>query len=248
MRLGVTNGCQVSVRLGVPAGVLSPCPTGARSLSSNLGSFRVKNIYCFEMAQGPSLRLQDLCSPETQLRCSLCGKRWWHLSVALCLASCGVAHFVLKVACPMETRQGVVEIVGWCLSVTYWPTEIHRGVNHKPASVHFYMVWTFCMCKKILRGMSRLSHSAINSVLKCEVGGITAVPAYKDSATGKQKWFCKPGNSVSNPNCTWCVFFGLCDWHCVFKVQLCVWYSLMISEHKVRCSQKPTWDQYSAAV
>lgn len=32
------------------------------------------------------------------------------------------------------------------------------------------------MCKKILRGTIRLSHFAINRVLKCEVGRVTAVP------------------------------------------------------------------------
>lgn len=103
------------------------------------------------------------------------------------------------------------------------------------------------MCKKILRGTIRLSHFAINRVLKCEVGRVTAVSSWKDSSTG-EKWFFKAGDSASNPKST-----GLFSWGCVtgtvyLKFSFVCGVPVMTSVHTVRCSQKPTRDQYSAAV
>lgn len=103
------------------------------------------------------------------------------------------------------------------------------------------------MCKKILRGTIRLSHFAISRVLKCGVGRVTAVSGWKDSATG-EKWFFKPGDSASNPKSTGLFSSGCVTGTVCLKFSFVCGVPVMTSVHTVRCSQKPTRDQYSAAV
>lgn len=129
------------------SGCLSPCPTG--SILWWPRSFQrlkyTETVLRWLEALAWACRICAACRPSSNEAYVMGG---WRLSFAPRLASCNVAHFVMKVVCSMETRQGVVEIVGRCLNVTYWPTEIHKGVNHKPASVHFYGVWMFWCVRK----------------------------------------------------------------------------------------------------
>lgn len=160
-----------SVQFGDSVGVCLFPPQGV--LCGNLGASRVRNtLFSDDSRRSP--KSAESVQPGSLVLMKPVWEEMVALEFALPLASCNVAHFVLKVARSMETRQGVVEIVGWCLNVTYWPTEIHKGVNHKPASVHFCIVWMFRMCKETLWG-SRLS--VLLSILwKCEVDGITTAP------------------------------------------------------------------------
>lgn len=125
----------------------SGVPDPQAVLCGNLGPFRDRNTLFSDGS-----RPQPTPAGSVQLGSPALMKLVWERVVALefcsplgcmwCRSSCfeGNLFHGKQTGCCWNSRL--------MSQLTYWPTAIHKGVNRKPASVHFYLVWMFSCVRK----------------------------------------------------------------------------------------------------